>query len=253
MVNSIRVSDCSLLLPRPNLDLAATALKPAQRLTLWDQAYSELKKALLVGKFQPGQRLLLRDLAVELNISPTPVRDAINRLVAERVLERGVGGQKGGATVPLIGKEQFSQFIVIRSLLESRLAADAVARCSADDIKGLQSTLKEMQKYAAERKSDLYLEAHRRFHFSIYSLSTMNIIFDAVENLWLRCGPMLNMVFPEYMHQVRKTDFHSAAVSALKRRDVQGAADAIQSDIEQAGRYICNILENLEQGRSLPR
>lgn len=233
------------------MDPVATALKPAQRLTLWDQAYSELKKALLAGKFRPGQRLLLRDLAVELNISPTPVRDAINRLVAERALERGVGGQKGGATVPLIKKDEFAQFIVMRSMLESRLAFDAAARCSAEDVRTLQSTLKEMQRFALERRSDLYLEAHRRFHFCIYSLSSMSIVLDAVENLWLRCGPMLNMVFPEYMHRVKKTDFHSAAVSAFRRKDAEGAAEAIRNDIEQAGRYICDILGNMEQARSL--
>jgi DNA-binding GntR family transcriptional regulator len=225
------------------LDISATALKPAQRSTLWDHAYSELKKALRVGRFRPGQRLLLRDIAIELNISPTPVRDAINRLVAERVLERGIGGQKGGATVPMIKRQEFAQFIVMRSLLESRLAFDAAAYCGDRDIQELQSSLKQMKRLALEHRSDLYLEEHRKFHFSIYSLSTMGVLYDTVENLWLRCGPMLNMIFPEYLHQVKKTDFHAQALAALKRKDAEGVAQAVKEDIEQAGHYICDILE----------
>ena len=75
-------------------------LKLINKDTLWDKAYLSLRSALLAGKFVPGERIILRKVAQDLGISLTPVRDAINRLAAENVLERGGVGQGGGASVP---------------------------------------------------------------------------------------------------------------------------------------------------------
>jgi DNA-binding GntR family transcriptional regulator len=64
-------------------------LKQINTNTLWDKAYLSLKSALLAGKYAPGERIILRKVAQDLGISLTPVRDAINRLAAENVLDRG--------------------------------------------------------------------------------------------------------------------------------------------------------------------
>jgi DNA-binding GntR family transcriptional regulator len=73
---------------------------PVERDTLWDRAYAAIKSDLLAGRLAPGDRLVLRQVADDLGISLTPVRDAVNRLIAERVLEHGGLGQGGGAIVP---------------------------------------------------------------------------------------------------------------------------------------------------------
>ena len=83
-------------------------LAPAARSPLWDHAYGALRATLMAGRLAPGERILLRDVAEQLGISLTPVRDAVNRLVAERVLERGGVGQGGGATVPVFDADQFA-------------------------------------------------------------------------------------------------------------------------------------------------
>ena len=82
-------------------------LKLINKDTLWDKAYLSLRSALLAGKFVPGERIILRKVAQDLGISLTPVRDAINRLAAENVLERGGVGQGGGASVPLLNANEF--------------------------------------------------------------------------------------------------------------------------------------------------
>ncbi len=86
----------------------ATALSPIDKNTLWDLAYSELKKALLSGKFEPGQRIILREVAGELGISLTPVRDAVNHLIAERVLDRGPAAKKAVPRCPTSMRGNFS-------------------------------------------------------------------------------------------------------------------------------------------------
>jgi DNA-binding GntR family transcriptional regulator len=57
--------------------------------TLTDRAYAQLREALMGGAFSPGQKITIRTIAAALGVSPTPARDALGRLVAERALESG--------------------------------------------------------------------------------------------------------------------------------------------------------------------
>lgn len=227
--------------------MGLTGLKQIEKYTLWDRAYAELRGALLAGRFVPGQRILLREVAGELGISLTPVRDAVNHLIAERVLERGTGGQGGGAIVPHVDPEQFRQLTMMRAELESRAAYEATAHAEAADVALLRDHLAQMTGHINGERRDRYLEMHRRFHFGIYALARLPVIQDAIETLWLRCGPVLTIVLPEYVPYLKKTDYHVEALDALERHDAHGVANAIRRDIAEAGAYIHQLLCSHEE------
>ncbi|WP_459615856.1 GntR family transcriptional regulator [Bordetella sp. 2513F-2] len=237
-----------------DLAVESVRLKPIERQTLWDRAYGEIRNALLAGRFAPGERILLREVAAELRISLTPVRDAVNHLIAERVLERGTGGQGGGATVPFLDAEQFRQLTIIRADIEARAAYEATAYVKDEDVARLGGCLAAMRK-AIDGERLAYLDLHRRFHFGIYGLADMPVILDVIENLWLRCGPVLTAVLPEYVPYLKRVDYHERALRALAERDADGVAAAIRQDISEAGVYIYRLLQDaagrpagLEQG-----
>src|SRR5690606_10885188 len=171
-----------------------TPLVPLEKNNLSDLAYAALKQELLSGRFQPGERIVLREVAGNLGISLTPVRDAINHLIAERVLDRGPGGQKGGASVPRLDAEQFRQLTLLRADLESRLASAATANISGAEVRELETIVQKMRESIDNDKKSTYLDLHRRFHFSLYAHAQMDIVKDITEILWLRCGPALNAV-----------------------------------------------------------
>ncbi|MVW71212.1 GntR family transcriptional regulator [Bordetella sp. 15P40C-2] len=228
--------------------MESSGLKQIEKVTLWDRAYAELRSALLAGRFAPGQRILLREVAGALGISLTPVRDAVNHLIAERVLERGTGGQGGGAIVPEIDPDHFRQLTLMRTELESRAAFEAAANVTPQAIASLRDALAQMTGHMQRERRDDYLEMHRRFHFGIYALADMPLLQDTIETLWLRCGPVLNVVLPEYVPYLKKTDYHAAALDALSRQDAQAVAEAIRRDIADAGEYIYQLLRNRQQG-----
>lgn len=216
----------------------AASLNPIEKNTLWDLAYSELKKALLSGKFQPGQRIILREVAAELGISLTPVRDAVNHLIAERVLDRGPGGQKGGASVPELNAAQFQQLMFLRADLESRLAYAAADNISSGQIDQLERLVAQMKKSMDKPNKNAYLDLHRRFHFSLYEHARMDVVNDITEILWLRCGPALNAVLRDYVPNLKHKDYHSATIAYLHARNPEQVANCIRSDITEAGTYI---------------
>jgi DNA-binding GntR family transcriptional regulator len=225
-----------------SLEVAA-GLRPIDRSALWDRAYEALREELLAGRFMPGQRLPLRDLAARFGISLTPVRDAVNRLVAERVLERGSSGQGGGAAVPMMDGRLFGELCVIRQDLEGRAAATAAERAGPTDTEELAVLLEEMRRLIAQGRFADYLALHRRFHFRLYGVAEMPILAGMIDNLWLRCGPVLNYVIPNYVVSLKGTDLHEAALVALVRRDGCAAAHAIRQDIAEAGRYIVSLAD----------
>ena len=113
-------------------------LKQINTNTLWDKAYLSLKSALLAGKYAPGERIILRKVAQDLGISLTPVRDAINRLAAENVLDRGGVGQGGGASVPLLNSWEFNQLMLIRIGLEPIAAEASVKNATKSKILNIE-------------------------------------------------------------------------------------------------------------------
>ncbi len=218
-------------------------LQPIARGALWDRVYAALESALLSGRYVPGKRLVLREVADELGVSLTPVRDAVNRLVAEKVLDRGGVGQGGGAIVPLLNADQFDQLMTVRAGLEPVAARAAAQHATPAALKAIEASLSEMKRSVKERRTEQYLDAHYRFHFGIYAMCRMPIVQDVIESAWLRCAPTLTLALPEYIPSLKRYPFHQAALEALGRGDGDGAAEAIRADIESARADICALLE----------
>lgn len=217
-------------------------LKSIERSTLWDRAYVALKSALLAGRFAPGERVVLRQVADDLGISLTPVRDAVNRLIAEKVLERGGLGPAGAAIVPMLTADQFSQLMTVRSSLEPLAAAAAATYATPAQLDAVERFLVEMKRSVEENRTEQYLEAHYQFHFGIYKMCKMPIVEDIIESAWLRCAPTLTLALPENIPSLKRYRAHVATLAALRRGDGEGAAAAIRGDIESARKDISSML-----------
>ena len=216
-------------------------LLPIKRSTLWDGAYGSLRSALMGGKLAPGQRIVLREMADQLGMSLTPVRDAVNRLVAEGALERGNVGAGGGATVPQLDSDQFAQLMLVRGSLEPVATAAAVPFATPAKLDAIETDLREMKIALGERRIGGYFEAHYRFHFGIYVLCRMPILLEIIETAWLRCAPTLTL--PSYTPGLKRYPLHVAALQALRDGNGAAAADAIRADIDSAGAELCPLLD----------
>ncbi|MFC7554888.1 GntR family transcriptional regulator [Pseudoroseomonas wenyumeiae] len=91
--------------------------------SLEERAYDSIRRALMGGTFVPGDRLSIRQVAAALGTSPMPARAALQRLVAEQVLEVLPSGT---AVVPLLTRASFIELRAIRAQLEP-LAASLAA------------------------------------------------------------------------------------------------------------------------------
>ena len=211
--------------------------------TLSNMAYKQFREHLLLGGLLPGQQFTIRSVSSVLGVSPTPVRDALSRLVAEGAL---VGTPRYYA-VPDLTLAQIDEIYRIRLALEPTLAARAVGYCRPDDIRELREIQTKLTESSNNADYKATLRHNKAFHFKIYNLAGMEITFSLVESLWVRNGPSLNLLYPEFGKSRQGVKNHGDMVSALEHGDAKGLEDAVVRDLESALKSISGTMGHLDK------
>jgi DNA-binding GntR family transcriptional regulator len=219
---------------------AAYALRPVGRDSLRDQAYAAIRDGVRAGRFAPGERVTIRALAAALGTSPTPVREALGQLVAEGTFELLANGS---ASIPAMTLERFAQLQAMREALEGLAAERAAAAIGAAALADVRGLLAELQALAAAGDFKRYLARHRAFHFAVYRAAGMPLLTEAIDALWLRCGPVLSFVVPDYVRRKQGAAHHAALVAALAAGDGAAARAAVCGDIADAAAWLCGLAD----------
>lgn len=200
-----------------------------------------LKTALLEARLRPGQRLVTRELASSLGMSPTPVREALLKLVAAGALE-AMPAQ--AFLVPRISAERYQEIAHIRLAVEGLASETAVQHIDTDQIAVLRATNEAFRR--AKRRADAAtaLRYNKAFRFRLYESAEMPVLLEIIERLWLQIGPSLAYLYPQ--PKPRRIDRHNYDVllEALDRRDSQGVRMAISQAIESGTQL---LLENMRR------
>lgn len=149
------------------------------------RALTELRQRILSGELQGGERLLEVPLAEMLQISRTPVREAMSRLAEEGLLQRG---RSGGFVVRAFGFEDAVDAIELRGVLEgtaARLAAErGVEQASLDEICGIVDEIDTcFSDNGREIDFDRYSELNAKFHDCLSHLAQSDIISSELERV----------------------------------------------------------------------
>lgn len=219
---------------------------PLERESLTGRVYGELRTALMEGRFWPGHRFKIRQLAAAMGVSETPVREALMQLVRERGLEMHAGRS---ITVARLTLAQYLELRTIRLMLEG-LAAETAALRMTDvgiaELAGVHSDLIAAE--TAGRWRDA-IRANWRFHHTLYRAAGMPELLALLEGLWLRNGPLLNYLYPHAMPTYAGRHQHLEVLDALARRDAAGVRAAIQADTIEGGIRLIRLMEDMEAGR----
>lgn len=208
--------------------------------TLADQAYRRLHRALMTGGLLPEQVLTVRGIADEYGVSLTPVREAIQRLVAERALTIE---NARTIRVPRLDVETYREILKIRIELEPMAAREAAPRMDNAAMDRLDLVVAAHLAAIHAGEAHQTLSANTDFHMSIYRASAQRVLVGIIESLYLRVGPTLNLLFPQYCGSLTGHETHLAAVEALRRRDGDGLAHAIRDDLTHGSKYLLRLLK----------
>ncbi|WP_422420492.1 GntR family transcriptional regulator [Pseudomonas sp. GZD-222] len=189
--------------------------------------YDLLREALITGRFQPNDRLRIRDLAEQLGTSVTPVRDAILQLAKEQAL---VLKTPRDIRVPVLTSKQYLEIRSIRLSLEGLAAETAASLATPQQLMRLETCIEN--NLAAIKDNDLAsaLTFNHEFHFSLTQIADMPVLANLLDGLWMRTGPLIARAYGSFNERMA-IDHHWDVLDALKKRDGAQARKAICSDI----------------------
>lgn len=158
--------------------LAGTAGKVAQALTKTDHAYLRIRQGILEGHFRPGESLDQEELARELNLSTTPVREAMRRLESEHLVIRRA--HRDNIVAPL-SLEMVEEVYAVRLSLDPLAASLASVQASKEQ----RRQILDMALGNGLGPDVLnQLDHNRCLHRAIYTACGNNVLVDMLERLW---------------------------------------------------------------------
>lgn len=196
--------------------------------------YAALKSALMNGDFQPGERLVVRDLSERFSTSAMPVREALRKLVNDEALD---DHPNRGVTVPGVTIEAVADLFRVRCAVEGAAAEWAASTIRPAELNQIYQTNDAMKACVQSHQVADYLALNRSFHFTIYRAARSDVLTTMIERLWLRAGPLLNVMRQEATIQ-QGLDHHTEILDALKIGDGPRVRRAIAADISDAGSII---------------
>ncbi len=198
-------------------------------ITVQEWVYRQLKERILIGQFVPGRSVTLRGIATLLDVSATPVREALRRLVSERALE--VHGNRR-VSVPMMTRRKFDDLCAVRVALETLAAERAMPSVDAPLLERLRRLDAEIDDAVERGDVTRYLKRHREFHYSLYATGSAEVLMPLIDSVWLQFSPFLRLVI-SHIGVDYIVDRHAEALRALERGDHAALRFAIEADVRE--------------------
>lgn len=192
-----------------------------------DGVYQTLLDAISDGTLAPGERIKQEDLAEQMNVSRSPVLQALRMLRKDGLLEEAPGR---GLVVARLDAVRIGHLYQVRGALDglaARLAAQHRARIPAELIKA-------GRKAAAGSDVKAMIEADSVFHRAIYEASGNPLIVETAMLHWIHLRRVMGAVLQQRGGRDTIWDEHEAIVAAISAGDAEGAARLAEQHVELA-------------------
>lgn len=212
----------------------STAIKRPPR--LGDEVYNTIYAQLMSQKILPGSRISIDNLARELGVSQTPIREALSRLEAQGLVVKT--HLIGFSAASQMDRARLDQLYELRLLLEPFAARKAAALMTPEQFEALKRMAREMANGMGGGRVS-YSEFARldsQFHDLIAQASGNDLVHETLANLHTHVH-----LFRLFHHQQATADAnteHADLLDALEARDVDRAERAMRVHVERSyGRF----------------
>jgi DNA-binding GntR family transcriptional regulator len=203
-----------------------------------------IRSDIMTGVFAPGSRLKIAELSERYGISAVPVREALQQLQGEGLIELTANR---GASVRRIDEKFLWQVYEIRKALETYFVVELAYRVTPDDIEHLRKILAEQEDALTKLEDGRFQDLDRHFHNHIVSvtkneeaISVLNRHYDLVRPLRVRFGRSVEQ-------RARIPREHRQIIEAIERRDSAGASLLLSAHIDQAFRDLAHEMKRNDE------
>lgn len=199
-----------------------------------ERVYRTLRARVMHGALPPGASLTLRGIAADFNVSMTPAREAVRRLVAEGAFKLSASGR---VSTPELTSERIEELAALRALLEPELASRALPRAHFALIERMQAINNVIEEMVVKHDAVGYVRSNLEFHRTLYLRAQAPAMLGLIETVWLQSGPTMRALY-ERLQRRSATENHRKIIAALRAGDDPGLRLAIRIDATQGLRML---------------
>ena len=207
--------------------VALKSIKTEKR-RLADEVYDQLLESIVAGNLGPDDRLVQEKLAAELEISRTPVREALLRLEQEGVL---ISAARGGFKLYRMSEAEVRHCYQARAAIEGQAARILASINDADCNKQLRQTI-TVKEANVDPSVRSYFEANRNIHRKFVELTDNTYLIDMFDNIWNRAASYQLFASIENVDLSNSLGEHMKLVDAIETGDRTNALEACIAHIE---------------------
>lgn len=201
-----------------------------------DRVYRALRARIMYGELAPGAALTLRGIGKTYEVSMTPAREAVRRLVAEGALFLSNSGR---VSTPELSNERLEELAALRALIEVELASRALPRAHMALIERLVAINNTVSEAVARRDAVGYIRSNLEFHRTLYLRAQAPAMLAMTETVWLQLGPTMRALYGR-LRRTEPPQQHRLIIAALKAGDEPGLRLAVRSDVTQGLRLLAS-------------
>jgi DNA-binding GntR family transcriptional regulator len=203
-----------------------------------------LREAIVNGVLKPGERLMEIQLAEELGVSRTPVREAIRKLELEGFV---VMIPRRGTYVADLSIKDINEVFEIRTALDVLAAGLAVERITEDELEQLERLLVEIAELIEQDDADKIVESDSQFHDILYRASRNDRLVGIINNLREQFTRFrsISIQYPGRMQ--KSVEEHRRLVEAIASRDTDLAQQLAREHMENSEQTLLQDLNDRRQ------
>ena len=234
----------------PAEPLAPVGTRRVRREALGTQALDRLREMIIEGELAPGARVVETALCAALDVSRTPLREALKLLAAEGLVE--LLPHRGARIARFTAAEARELFEVIAGL-ESLAAEFAAARMSERQLGSLEELHARMARHHARRRRHDYFDLNSRIHEIIVDFSGNSVLRETHARLMARAGRgrYMAILSPERWDEAMGE--HEAIMRAFRERDPAVAASVWRQHLRRTGEVVQQALDAEPRGPAMTR
>lgn len=215
--------------------MGARIVVEEKRATKSEQVYEELYRAITRADIPPRAKLSVKELAKEYNVSEIPVREALQRLASEEVLEYV---KYVGYRVPPFSMERIRWLWEIKVCLEVFASQLAVENCGREELRKLHENIAQTYEIIEAEKWGEFEGINRKFHMTVYECSQNPFLCKEIVKYWNQTIKVRGPYSFKKENVLRSVAEHEEIVKALEEKDAERVKKMIyQQRVENWRRF----------------
>jgi DNA-binding GntR family transcriptional regulator len=213
--------------------------QPTSRLS--EQLLESIEERIVTGEYPPGARLDEVELAEAYRVSRTPIREALIRLAAIRMIEKR---PRKGWVVALVSPSRLCDMFEVMAEMEAmcgRLAARRASPFQQQRIKAANEACRGV------KDPDAYYRLNELFHLALYEASQNAFLVEQVLEMQRRVRPYRRLQLRARARIIESFKEHEGIVEAVLAGDGELAAERLRAHVMVQGHRFVDLVESLEE------